>query len=188
MLARTASSPKLLALGTQLSLPGQLTDFADCVTTRTTAQTQEDFHERHYLTQDVYLPALFDSMMNKTTNAVDFPAFLGALLAFDPTRALDARLGAVFDVLDVTNDDRIDQSDIVRMLQLLNQSVPIERLQEVAVELTRVLPETSSNIVTKRTFINMLKNVPEINEIVSLDFLTMLATPSVADELLETSG
>ena len=130
--------------------------------------TMADFQETFYLASDVYVPTFFFHMMDN--EKVSFNSFLKALLKFHPTRSLESRLATVFEVLDINSDEEINQQDIVLMLQRLNTNVPRAKLELVAIELTKVLPEDSGNIITKRTFINMLKEIPGIDRLVRIDF------------------
>jgi len=130
--------------------------------------TMDDFSETFYLASDVYVPTIYAHMLQN--GKVSFHTFLDTVLKFHPSRPLEDRLSSVFEVLDTNGDEELNQSDIILMLQRLNTHVSREKLEIVALELTKVLPEESGNVVTRRAFISLLKDIPGIDNLVKVDF------------------
>lgn len=77
-------------------------------------------------------------------------------------------LTAVFEVLDTNKDGEINEEDILLLMKRLRPNAPRQTLENAAAQLTALLPKDAGNIITQQTFVNMLKEVPGINEVVGL--------------------
>merc|ERR1711916_178173 len=86
----------------------------------------------------VYVPTIYAHMLQN--GKVSFRTFLDTVLKFHPSRPLEDRLASVFEVLDTNGDEELNQSDIILMLQRLNTHVSREKLELVALELTKDIP------------------------------------------------